>query len=104
MRHTIFRLILLLRVFSVKISPLGPNFRLLEELDGGILEELISDRSSWWKQWFRYVRPWQISDVDSERDLLTKVFGVSCQSWYMDFFISLANNLGKYICVDENTM
>lgn len=32
-----------------------------------------------------------------------KVFGVPCHAWNMDFFVNLANNLGSYICVDENT-
>lgn len=90
-------------VFSIKISPLGPNLCVLEELDEGIIEELVCESSLWWKQWFRFVRPWKKSDIDSERVLWIKVFRVPCQAWSVEFFISVANNLGNYIWVDEVT-
>lgn len=89
--------------FSVKISPLGPNFCLLEDLKEGIIEELICDSIGWWKQWFRCIRPLQKTDVDSEKVMWIKIFGVPCQAWSMKFSISLANKLGKFIWDDENT-
>lgn len=35
--------------FLVKVSPLGANLYLLEEMEEGVIEELLNDPSTWWK-------------------------------------------------------
>lgn len=45
--------------FLVKVHPLGENLCLSEEIEEGVIQELISNASSWWKTWFRLIRPWQ---------------------------------------------
>ncbi|XP_058746048.1 uncharacterized protein LOC131618913 [Vicia villosa] len=41
-------------------------------------------------------------DVDSERVVWVRVYGVPCHVWGTDFFETLANQLGSFICVDDN--
>ncbi|XP_058749783.1 uncharacterized protein LOC131622758 [Vicia villosa] len=54
-------------VFSIKVSPLGSNLCLLEETETGFIRELIGEGQTWWKQWFKEVRPWEETGVDPER-------------------------------------
>lgn len=30
--------------------------------------------------------------------------GVACHAWSVDFFVSIVNSLGSYICVNDNTL
>lgn len=76
---------------------------LLEEQEEGIIEELIGDGCTWWKQWFSSIMSWKSSDVDSERVAWVKVHGVPFHAWCFEFFEYLANSMGNFICVDENT-
>ncbi|XP_058742698.1 uncharacterized protein LOC131615243 [Vicia villosa] len=90
--------------FFIKVHPLGANLCLLEELEEGVIQELINEASSLWKQWFKSIRPWQEKDIDSERVMWVRVYGIPCHACCFEFFESVANMLGTYICVDENTM
>ncbi|XP_058759866.1 uncharacterized protein LOC131633166 [Vicia villosa] len=90
--------------FLIKVHPLGAKLCLLEEIEEGVIEELINEASSWWTQWFKSIRPWQESDVDTERALWIRVYGIPCHAWSYDFFELIAKSLGNYICVDEETM
>lgn len=46
-------------VFSVKITPLGANLCLLEDLEEAFLVDMLDDGCTWWKRWFNLIRPWQ---------------------------------------------
>lgn len=61
--------------FLVKVILLGANLCLLEEMEEGIIQELLNDPLMWWKQWFLSIRPWQESDVDTERILWVRLHG-----------------------------
>ncbi|CAI8603272.1 unnamed protein product [Vicia faba] len=89
--------------FVIKVTPLGPNLCLLEETEEGIIEELTGERDEWWKQWFLEVRRWREEDVDEGRTMWIRIYGVPAHAWNCDFFMSLANQLGSFICIDENT-
>lgn len=65
--------------------------------------ERIGEGSTWWRQWFKEIRPWKESDVDRERVMWIRVHGVPCHVWGADFFVMLANSIGSFICIDENT-
>lgn len=98
------KLILKLKVFIFKVHPLGANLCLLEELDEGIIHELLLEGGSWWKQRFKSIKPWQENDVNYEWVVWVRVHGVSCHTWSLLFFERIANILGSYVCVDENTI
>ncbi|XP_058733329.1 uncharacterized protein LOC131604933 [Vicia villosa] len=89
--------------FLVKVHPMGANLCMLEEMEEGVIQELLNDASSWWKQWFRSIRPWKETDIDKERILWIRVHGTPCHAWCSEFFQNVANGLGEFVCVDENT-
>lgn len=47
------------------MTSLGANLCLLKELEDGFISELIGEGSTWWKQWFKMIRPWKNYDVDT---------------------------------------
>ncbi|XP_058774299.1 uncharacterized protein LOC131648567 [Vicia villosa] len=89
--------------FSIKVHPMGANLCLLEEMEEGIIKELLDEGKWWWKQWFKNIRPWHTNDVDSERVMWVRLYGVPCHAWCSEFFEKIANLLGNFVCVDENT-
>lgn len=44
-----------------------------------------------------------MSDVDTDRVIWIRIYGVPCQTRCSDLFVSLENSLGSFICLDENT-
>lgn len=76
-------------LFSIKISPLGANLCLLEELEDGFIAEMIGDSCSCWKRWFHTIRTWQKTDVDNDRLMWVRIHGVPCQTWcvYNKYYI-----------------
>ncbi|XP_058740820.1 uncharacterized protein LOC131613142 [Vicia villosa] len=88
--------------FSIKVIPLGANLCLLEEMEEGVISDLMSEGNTWWKQWFRTIKPWQQGAVDAERVTWIRVHGVPCHAWNIDFFEALANSFGCFVNMDEN--
>lgn len=75
---------------------------LLKDKEDGFISELIWDCSTWWKQWFKEIRPWNVFDGDLERLMWIHIYGVQCHVWYSNFFVFLVNSFGSFICLDEN--
>lgn len=40
--------------------------------------------------------------MDNGRDMWNRTYGVSSHAWDGDFFVSLANSLGSFVCTDES--
>lgn len=55
--------------FSIKVTPLGENIFLLEEVEEGAIKDLILDGCSWWSQWFSEIKGWRERNVDKERNV-----------------------------------
>ncbi|XP_058784074.1 uncharacterized protein LOC131658840 [Vicia villosa] len=89
--------------FSVKVFPMGANLCILEEMEEGFIKELLEGKW-WWQQWFKSIKPWHEKVIDEARVVWIRVYGVPCHAWSNDFFVSLANRLGEFICLDDNTM
>ncbi|XP_058774651.1 uncharacterized protein LOC131648933 [Vicia villosa] len=89
-------------VFDIKVTPMGGNMCLLEEEEEGVIEDLIGEGETWWKQWFAVVRRWNEKDIDDDRVIWVSVYGVPLHAWCVDFFVKLANSMGEFICVDES--
>lgn len=88
-------------VFAVRITPLGANLCLLEELEDGYLSYLIGERNVWWKQWFSDIHPWKASNVDDSRITWFRFYGIPCHPWCSNFCVLLANSVVVFVCVDE---
>lgn len=80
---------------------MGENLCLLEESEEGEINDLICDSESWWKQWFNVIKPWKEDDIDKERLMWIRILGVPCLAWSVEFFESLANSFGLYVCLDD---
>ncbi|XP_058748519.1 uncharacterized protein LOC131621485 [Vicia villosa] len=89
--------------FSIKVTPLGANLCLLEDIEDGAVRDLIEEGRSWWTQWFSEIREWREDDIDRERATWLRVYGIPCHAWNFEFFEMIAKTVGTYICVDDNT-
>lgn len=66
--------------FSIKVTPLGANLCLLEEVEEGEIADLIKLGECWWKQWFSEIKILIQSVMDKERVTWLRIFGIPCQA------------------------
>lgn len=67
-------------LFSIRVTSLGPNLCLLEDLVGGEIESFLEERKGWWEQWFTSFKPWEPKDIDAERFVWIKLRGIPCHA------------------------
>jgi hypothetical protein len=89
--------------FGVKITPLGSTLTLLEGQEEGEVQALMEDAKEWLDQWFVEIRPWSPCDIDTERTIWLRVYGVPSHAWNDSFFSHLVSHWGNYINADEGT-
>lgn len=90
-------------IFAIKVTPLGGNTCLLEEKEDGFISDLIREGETWWKEWFSEIKRWEAGMVDGRRDAWFRVYGIPIHVWSTEFFMSLGEKWGRFICIDENT-
>ena len=49
------------------------------------------------------IRAWKEDEVDNYRVMWFRIYGVPSHAWNGEFFVSVANSMGSFICVDEST-
>ncbi|XP_058775830.1 uncharacterized protein LOC131650116 [Vicia villosa] len=91
-------------LFSIRLTVLGPNLYILEDLVLGKVEVFIDERRVWWEQWFSSIRPWAPNDMDSVRLLWLRISGTPCHAWGENFFKVLAESRGTFVKNDELTV
>ncbi|XP_058780930.1 uncharacterized protein LOC131655034 [Vicia villosa] len=89
--------------FRVKVTPIGANLCLLEEMEEGEIVALISKANEWICQWFSEIRPWSPEVVDNERLKWLPCYGVPCHAWSFKFFDFIACSIGKIVYLDDET-
>ncbi|GAU24569.1 hypothetical protein TSUD_149100 [Trifolium subterraneum] len=89
--------------FGVKVTPLGANLTLLEGQDEGEVEALMEEARDWMEQWFKEVRPWTEKDVDLERLVWLRVYGIPAHAWNESFFTMISKSWGSFINADDVT-
>jgi hypothetical protein len=89
--------------FGVKITPLGSTLTILEGQEEGEVQALMEDAKEWLDQWFVEIRPWSPCDIDTERTIWLRVYGVPSHAWNDSFFSHLVSHWGNYINADEGT-
>jgi hypothetical protein len=72
--------------FGVKVTPLGSNLTLLEGQEEGEVEALLEDAKEWLDHWFTTIRPWSPTDIDTERTIWLRIYGVPIHTWNLNFF------------------
>jgi hypothetical protein len=89
--------------FGVKITPLGSNLSLLEGQEEGEVEALMEDAKDWLDQWFKEIRPWNLKDIDPERIVWLRIFGIPIHAWNNDFFEQVTKPWGTLLKSDDGT-
>ncbi|XP_058783228.1 uncharacterized protein LOC131657894 [Vicia villosa] len=91
-------------IFSIRVTVLGPNLYLLEDLIEGEVELFVEERKSWWVQWFSSIKQWEPKDRDEERVTWLRVLGVPCHAWSEICFKQLVDTKGVFVRCDEGTV
>jgi hypothetical protein len=89
--------------FRVKVTPLGSTLALLEGQEEGEVEALLEDAKEWLEQWFKEIRPWNTQDVDMERTIWLRIFGIPAHAWNNEFFEQITRPWGSYLNADDVT-
>jgi hypothetical protein len=89
--------------FGVKVTPLGSNLALLAGQEEGEVETLMEDAKGWLDQWFSTIRPWKPKDVDMERIIWLRIFGIPAHAWHNDFFTQITKPWGSFMHADNVT-
>jgi hypothetical protein len=89
--------------FGVKVTPLGANLALLEGQEEGEVEALLEDARDWLDQWFSEIRPWTPKDVDLERTVWLRIFGIPVHAWNDEFFAQITKPWGTFMHADDVT-
>lgn len=67
-------------IFTIRVTMLGPNLFLLEDLIFGEVGIFIDERRKWWEQWLRSIRPWEPKNVDLEIFAWIRISGIPCHA------------------------
>jgi hypothetical protein len=89
--------------FGVKITPLGANLTLLEGQEEGEVQALLDDAKGWLDQWFKDIRPWSPKEIDRDRIIWLRVFGIPPHAWNDLFFTQLVKPWGEFMNTDVGT-
>jgi hypothetical protein len=89
--------------FGVKVTPLGSNLTLLEGQEEGEVQALMEEAKGWLDQWFVEIRPWSPNDIDIERNIWLRIYGIPTHAWNDLFFAQVVKPWGNYINADDGT-
>lgn len=90
-------------VFSIKITPIGANSVLMEDIEEGAIENAIKEGERWLYDWFVEVSQWQPFVRDAERLTWIRCHGIPPHAWGEGICKLMANTLGSYVDIDEDT-
>ncbi|XP_058777078.1 uncharacterized protein LOC131651429 [Vicia villosa] len=91
-------------IFTIRVTMLGPNLCVLEDLVFGEVEIFIEERRKWWEQWFKDIRPWKTTDTDKDRFSWIRVAGIPCHAWRLKLFRTLAERYGGFVKCDDKSI
>jgi hypothetical protein len=89
--------------FGVKVTPLGSRLTLLEEQEEGELQALMKDAKEWLEDWFQDIRPWSSKEIDSDRIVWLRIYGIPVHAWNDQFFAKVSKPWGIFMNTDEVT-
>ncbi|GAU48536.1 hypothetical protein TSUD_282880 [Trifolium subterraneum] len=89
--------------FGVKITPLGANLALLQDQEEGEIQALMEEARGWLDQWFKEIRPWTPGEVDNDRLVWLRVYGIPVHAWNDNFFTLISQQFGIFLNADDTT-
>ncbi|MCI28617.1 DUF4283 domain protein, partial [Trifolium medium] len=69
----------------------------------GEVQALMEDAGGWMEQWFKEVRPWSAKEIDQERLVWLRVYGIPAHAWNDDFFALISKPWGHFLNADDGT-
>lgn len=90
-------------IFSIRVTSLGVNLFLLEDLLEGETTTFVEEHREWWSSWFKEIRKWEPNDVDKERITWIKCSGIPCHFWNTICLETISSTSGTFINCDINT-
>lgn len=89
-------------IFIIRVTLLGPNLCLLEDLIHGEVDIFIEERKDWWGQRFSSIRASNPSDIDSERLVWLKISGLPCHAWAIKLFKLISESYSAFIKCNDH--
>lgn len=89
--------------FNIKATPLGANLVLLEPNDGVDVAKVVEEAKGWVEDWFDEIKAWSPMEIDKERLVWVKCFGIPYHAWSDNFFNMLASCYGVFMYADSCT-
>lgn len=84
-------------ILVISIKPMGSNLVQLEFDSKEIMEDHLSDPSSWLLSKFDSVTPWDPSFVEMERFVWLKCYFIPAHIWCYNFFSSQGSSFGTFV-------
>lgn len=75
-------------LFTIRVTPMGDNLCLLEDLIEGEVTTFLRECKDWWGVWFKEIRPWMPIVVNPKRLVWLRCFEIPCHAWN-DCFLNL---------------
>ncbi|KAK7283182.1 hypothetical protein RIF29_12550 [Crotalaria pallida] len=89
--------------FSIKITPLGGSFVLLQGGDSEEIPELLFSEKSWFNSRFKDIQRWSPALIFPERFAWILCSGIPIHAWSEGVFRDLAATIGTFISMDSST-
>ncbi|MCI15128.1 DUF4283 domain protein, partial [Trifolium medium] len=64
----------------------------------------MNEAKDWLEQWFRDIRLWNPKEVDNERIVWLRAYGIPVHAWNDGYFSAITASIGTFINVDDCTM
>ncbi|MCH89527.1 DUF4283 domain protein, partial [Trifolium medium] len=64
----------------------------------------MNEAKDWIEQWFRDILLWNPKEVNNERMVWLRAYGIPVHPWYDHFFTAITASTGKFINSDDCTM
>ncbi|PNX65331.1 hypothetical protein L195_g062544, partial [Trifolium pratense] len=61
----------------------------------------MEDAREWMEQWFKKIRPWNAKEIDMERLVWLRVYGIPAHAWNDAFFTLISKPWGHFINADD---
>lgn len=90
-------------LFSIRVTMMGPNMCLLEDLVIGEAEAFLAECKEWLRGHFSCIKLWEPEGVALEILVWIRIAKVPCHAWGDKLFKQIAGVYGGFIMSDEQT-
>ncbi|MCH82646.1 hypothetical protein A2U01_0003457, partial [Trifolium medium] len=63
----------------------------------------MEDAWGWLQQWFKEIRPWSTREIDTDRLVWLRVYGIPVHAWNDIFFALISKPFGTFLNADDST-